>query len=71
MTVYVNNCLKKIIENLQQIYRKDNLISIIEISEKFQVLICFKRSNLLWMISRSLIVNVGVKDFLAIIEVKV
>ena len=57
---------KKIIENLQQIYRKDNLISIIEISENFKFDL-FQTQQFTMDELRSLIVNVGVKDFLAII----
>lgn len=57
---------KKIIENLQQIYRKDNLISIIEISENFKFDL-FQTQQFTMDELKSLIVNVGVKDFLAII----
>lgn len=57
---------KKIIENLQQIYRKDNLISIIEISENFKFDL-FQTQQFTMDELRSLIANVGVKDFLAII----
>ena len=53
---------KKIIENLQQIYRKDNLISIIEISENFKFDL-FQTQQFTMDELRSLIVNVGVKDY--------
>lgn len=57
---------EKIIENLQQIYRKDNLISIIEISENFKFDL-FQTQQFTMDELRSLIANVGAKDFLAII----
>lgn len=53
---------KKIIENLRQIYRKDNLISIIEISENFKFDL-FQAQMFTIAELKSLIANVGVKDF--------
>lgn len=57
---------QKIIENLHQIYRKDNLISIIEISENFKFDLfqaqLFKMDEL-----KSLIANIGIKEFFKVI----
>ena len=53
---------KKIIENLRQIYRKDNLISIIKISENFKFDL-FQAQMFTIAELKSLIVNIGVKDF--------
>lgn len=53
---------QKIIENLRQIYRKDNLISIIEISENFKFDL-FQAQMFTIAELKSLIVNIGVKDF--------
>ena len=53
---------QKIIENLRQIYRKDNLISIIEISENFKFDL-FQAQMFTIAELKSLIANIGVKDF--------
>ncbi len=53
---------QKIIENLRQIYRKDNLISIIEISENFKFDL-YQAQMFTIAELKSLIVNIGVKDF--------
>lgn len=53
---------QKIIENLRQIYRKDNLISIIEISENFKFDL-FQAQVFTIAELKSLIANIGVKDF--------
>ena len=57
---------QKIIENLHQIYRKDNLISIIEISENFKFDLfqaqLFKMDEL-----KSLIANIGINEFFKVI----
>ena len=56
----------KIIENLHQIYRKDNLISIIDISENFKF--DLYQTQMFTMIDlRSLIANVGIKEFYKVI----
>ena len=53
---------EKIIENLQQIYRKENLISLIRISENFRFELF--RAQLFTMSElKSLIANVGIKEF--------
>lgn len=57
---------RKIIENLQQIYRKENLISIVEISENFKFDL-FQTQMFTIDELRSLIVNVGIKDFFKIV----
>lgn len=57
---------KKIIENLKQIYRKDNLISIIEISENFKFDL-FQAQMFTLSDLRSLIANVGIKEFFILI----
>ena len=57
---------KKIIDNLKQIYRKDNLISIIEISESFKFDL-FQAQMFTLTDLRSLIANVGIKEFFALI----
>ena len=58
---------KKIIENLKQIYRKENLISSIEISENFKFDLfqvqLFSMNEL-----KSLIANIGIKEFLKLIS---
>ncbi len=56
----------KIIENLQQIYRKDNLISIIEISENFKFEL-FQIQRFTMNELKSLIANIGFKDFIKLI----
>lgn len=57
---------QKIMENLKQIYRKDNLISMIEISDNFKFdlfqIQLFTVNEL-----RSLITNLGIKEFFKII----
>lgn len=57
---------QKIIENLHQIYRKDNLISIIKISENFKFDLfqaqLFKMDEL-----KSLIANIGINEFFKVI----
>lgn len=57
---------KKIIENLKQIYRKDNLISIIEISENFKFDL-FQAQMFTLNDLRSLIANIGIKEFFILI----
>lgn len=55
-----------IIENLQKIYRKENLISIIEISENFKF--DLYQTQLFTMNElKSLIVNIGIKEFFKVI----
>ena len=56
----------KIIENLQQIYRKDNLISIIEISENFKFEL-FQIQRFTMNELKSLIANIGFKEFIKLI----
>ena len=53
---------QRIIANLRQIYRKDNLISIIEISENFKFDL-FQAQMFTIAELKSLIANIGVKDF--------
>lgn len=57
---------QKIIDNLQNIYRKNNLISIIEISENFRFDL-FQKQLITVNELRSLIANVGVKEFYKLI----
>lgn len=57
---------QKIIENLQQIYRKDNLISIIEISENFKFDL-FQAQFFTMDELKSLIANIGSKEFFKVI----
>lgn len=57
---------EKIIENLQQIYRKENLISFIEISENFRFEL-FQAQLFTMSELKSLIANVGVKEFFRLI----
>lgn len=57
---------QKIIENLQEIYRKDNLISIIEISENFKFDL-FQAQLFSMDELKSLIANIGVKEFFKVI----
>lgn len=57
---------QKIIENLQQIYRKDNLISIIEISENFKFEL-FQAQLFTMDELKSLIANIGFKEFFKVI----
>ena len=57
---------QKIIENLQQIYRKDNLISIIEISENFKFDL-FQAQLFTMDELKSLIANIGIKEFFKVI----
>lgn len=57
---------QKIIENLQQIYRKDNLISIIEISDNFKFEL-FQAQSITIDELKSLIANIGLKEFIKII----
>lgn len=57
---------QKIIENLQQIYRKDNLISIIEISENFKFEL-FQAQLFTMDELKSLIANIGIKGFFKVI----
>lgn len=57
---------QKIIENLQQIYRKDNLISIIEISENFKFEL-FQAQLFTMDELKSLIANIGIKEFFKVI----
>lgn len=57
---------QKIIENLQQIYRKDNLISIIEISENFKFEL-FQAQLFTMDELKSLIANIGIKAFFKVI----
>lgn len=57
---------QKIIENLQQIYRKDNLISIIEISENFKFDL-FQEQQFTMNELKSLIANIGIKEFFYVI----
>lgn len=54
---------QKILENLHQIYRKENLISIIEISENFKFDL-FQKQLFTMEELKSLIANIGIKDFL-------
>lgn len=60
---------EKIIDNLHQIYRKDNLISIISISENFKFDL-YQKQMFTMMDLRSLIANVGIKEFYNIIGEK-
>lgn len=55
-----------IIENLQKIYRKDNLISIIEISENFKFDL-FQAQIFTMNELKSLIANIGIKEFFKVI----
>lgn len=57
---------QKIIENLQRIYRKDNLISIIDISENFKFDL-FQTQLFTMNELKSLIANIGIKEFLKVI----
>lgn len=57
---------QKIIENLHQIYRKDNLISIIEISENFKFDL-FQAQLFTMDELKSLIANIGIKEFFKVI----
>lgn len=57
---------QRIIENLHQIYRKDNLISIIEISENFKFDL-FQTQLFTMDELKSLIVNIGIKEFFKVI----
>lgn len=57
---------QKIIENLQQIYRKENLISIIEISESFKFEL-FQAQLFTMDELKSLIANIGIKEFFKVI----
>lgn len=57
---------QRIIENLQQIYRKDNLISIIEISENFKFDL-YQAQQFTMDELKSLIANIGVKEFFHVI----
>lgn len=57
---------EKIIENLQQIYRKDNLISVIDISENFKFDL-YQKQTFTMIELRALVANVGIKDFYKII----
>ncbi|WP_019680708.1 DNA sulfur modification protein DndD [Ruminococcus flavefaciens] len=57
---------QKIIDNLHQIYRKDNLISIINISENFKFDL-YQTQKFTIMDLRALIANVGIKEFYHII----
>ena len=57
---------QRIIENLQQIYRKDNLISIIEISESFKFEL-FQTQLFTMEELKSLIANIGIKEFYKLI----
>lgn len=57
---------EKIIENLRQIYRKDNLISIIEISENFKFKL-FQEQLFTVGELKSLIANIGTKEFFNVI----
>lgn len=58
---------QKIIENLQQIYRKDNLISIIEISENFKFDL-FQAQLFTMDELKSLISNIGINEFFKVIS---
>lgn len=62
MTSIRKQLSQKIIENLRQIYRKDNLISIIEISENFKFDL-FQAQSFTIAELKSLVVNIGVKEF--------
>lgn len=57
---------QKIIENLQKIYRKDNLISIIEISDNFKFEL-FQAQSFTIDELKSLIANIGIKEFIKVI----
>ena len=57
---------QRIIENLQQIYRKDNLISIIDISENFKFDL-FQAQLFTMDELKSLIANIGIKEFFKVI----
>lgn len=57
---------QRIIENLHQIYRKDNLISIIEISENFKFDL-FQAQLFTMDELKSLIANIGIKEFFKVI----
>lgn len=57
---------QRIIDNIQQIYRKDNLISIIEISENFKFEL-FQTQKFTMDELKSLIANIGIKDFFKVI----
>ncbi len=56
---------QKIIENLQKIYRKDNLISIIEIADNFKFDL-FQTQKFTMGELKSLIANIGIKEFLKV-----
>ena len=58
---------QKIIENLDQIYRKDNLISVIEVSESFKFDLFQTQLFTIGEI-KSLIANIGIKEFLKILD---
>ena len=62
MTSIRKQLSQKIIENLRQIYRKDNLISVIEISENFKFDL-FQAQSFTIAELKSLVVNIGVKEF--------
>ena len=66
MTSIRRQLAEKTIENLHQIYRKDNLISIIDISDNFRFELYQKQSFSMQEL-RSLIANVGSKEFYRII----
>ena len=66
MTNIRRQLAEKTIENLHQIYRKDNLISIIDISDNFRFELYQKQSFSMQEL-RSLIANVGSKEFYRII----
>lgn len=74
MEILINNSMisirkqlsKKIIENLKQIYRKENLISSIEISENFRFDL-FQAQLFTMNELKSLIANIGIKEFLKLI----
>ena len=57
---------QKIIDNLQKIYRKNNLISIIEISDNFKFDL-FQAQSFTIDELKSLIANIGVKEFIKVI----
>ncbi len=57
---------QRIIENLQQMYRKDNLISIIDISENFKFDL-FQAQLFTMDELKSLIANIGIKEFFKVI----
>lgn len=62
MTSIRRQLSEKIIENLHKIYRKDNLISLIDISDNFKFEL-YQMQNFTMTDLRALIANIGIKEF--------